>query len=64
MHSDILYDDDACHTPIQYDEHVYWMMMMHTFMLWYDTLYDDNACDDDVHSMMLRIPLQYDVHAC
>ena len=29
------------------------MMMLHNFMLWYDTLYDDNACDNDVHSMML-----------
>ena len=29
------------------------MMMLCTFMVWYDTLYDDNACDNDVHSMML-----------
>ena len=29
------------------------MMMLHTFMLWYDTIYDDNACHNDVHSMML-----------
>ena len=29
------------------------MMMLHTFMLWYDTLYDDNACDNDVNSMKL-----------
>ena len=29
------------------------MMMLHTFMLLYDTLYDDNACDNDIHSMLL-----------
>ena len=29
------------------------MMILHTLMLWYETLYDDNACDNDVHSMML-----------
>ena len=38
------------------------MMMLHTFMLWYDTIYDDNACDNDVHSMLL-MHIQYDVHA-
>ena len=43
------------------------MMMLYNLMLWYDTLYDDDACDNDVHSMKLmhsyHTPIQYDVHA-
>ena len=29
------------------------MMILCTFMLWYDTLYDDNAYDNYVYSMKL-----------
>ena len=53
------------------------MMMLHTFMLWYDTLYDDNACDNDVHYEVVALlynmmymhtivwwcsPMHYDVY--
>ena len=46
------------------------MMMLRTFIIWY-TLYDDNACDNDVHSMKLMdsytilwwcSPMCYDVY--
>ena len=37
------------------------MMMLHTFVLWYDTLYDDNECDNDVRSMMLMHTLLYNI---
>ena len=31
------------------------MMMLHTFILWYDTLYDGNACDNDVHALLYNM---------